>query len=197
MWINSCVLMLNVPVALEDYYFLLSDEKVDNLRGVTFCWIKKEYGKYFMTVKGLLASKGSFICITLFCFYVPDCDDSQVLHMYSVSKQAQCHHKIGISSLTQKSLGFISWQLSRHELYISVSKRLDISSVVEKLFSSGFVRSVGEKLFLVAKFFFCGSSCKYFLVVWFWGSMWIFSEALCDHRQGKITGWSQNNIFDV
>lgn len=36
-----------------------------------------------MTIKGLLVSKEGFICIMLFCFYVPDCDDSQILHVYS------------------------------------------------------------------------------------------------------------------
>lgn len=37
-----------------------------------------------MTIKVLLVSKEVFICIMLFCFYVPDCDDSQILHVYSV-----------------------------------------------------------------------------------------------------------------
>lgn len=196
MWINSSVLMLNMLVALENYSFLLSDEKIDNSRGVTFCWIKKEYSKYFMTFKGLSASKGSFICIMLFCFYIfwlwQFTNFARVL-----SKGAQCHYKIGTTSLMWKSLGFTSWQLNRHELYISVNIMLDISSVVEKLFILRwiYIRSVVEKLFLVRKFFFWERSCKYFLCCL--RISMDFSEALCDHFQAKIKSWSQNSIFDV
>jgi len=69
-----------------------------------------------MTVKGLLASKESFVCIVLFWFSVPDCGDSQVLHIYSVSEGEQCHRRTGNVSLMEKSLGFISWPVNGHEL---------------------------------------------------------------------------------